>query len=359
MSSPYPIKKSFVTFWIKSSGFGLNSPHLSSVNLSLLKEEVSKLILSKLCVHCSDNQVSMLVTSWFVKSRLRWHMSITHVSTLAPYLWNSNLEEHQHLPFFKAKIPGLECNVLSQLRPQCWNMLSFQLNTKPACSPGMGPRRLMGFETLFPFSFFVSWAGLLFNTSYYSRYLIKVSKTPMTYIYILNTYSETLTDSSNSFQSNKSIKHWVPYPTFISTRSFTFLTGQTVKRTYRNYVLTLGVCKGKKQKGNTQHQRIFTAEIIWILWMYGFGHRFSLQNFAFGETARHSNESPHSSKARAPIPQRCNWIALHTCLVSQLSTRILVCMFAGSKPLLWHVHPFFYSYSILLQLVALPFVIID
>lgn len=121
------------------------------------------------------------------------------------------------------------------------------------------------------------------------------------------------------------------------------MTGQTVKQTHMTYASTSGVYRGKqgikKQSGNIQ-----------VL----------SRTFALGETATDFNESWHSSKVQAPIPQRFNWIALYTSLVSQLSMRILVRMFAGSKPLLWHIHPFFYSYSILLQvqLVALPFVIV-
>lgn len=48
---------------------------------------------------------------------------------------------------------------------------------------------------------------------------------------------------------------------------------------------------------------------------------------------------------KSPIPQRFNSIDLS--LVSQLSVRILVFLFPGSKPLLWHINPFSYSYSIL------------
>jgi len=83
------------------------------------------------------------------------------------------------------------------------------------------------------------------------------------------------------------------------------------------YAWTLGVYRGKhnikKQNGNTQ-----------VL----------SRTFAFGEIATDFNKSSHSSKVQAPIPQKFNGKTLYTSLVSQPSLRILVRMFARSKPLL-------------------------
>lgn len=101
MSSPFLLGKPFVTLWIKLSGFGLNYLHLHSMNLSLLKGEASKLILSNLCAHCTDHQVFILVMSWFGKSHLHWNMFISHLSALTHCSWDSILQKHQTLPCSK------------------------------------------------------------------------------------------------------------------------------------------------------------------------------------------------------------------------------------------------------------------
>lgn len=125
-----------------------------------------------------------------------------------------------------------------------------------------------------------------------------------------------------------------------------------IKQTHTTYASILGVYRGKqgikKQNSNTQYQYFFTTEIQALL-LNAFGHNFSLQKFwfcfVFGEIDTDFNESSYSSKIQAQIPQRFNWLDLS--FVSQLLVRILVFVFPGSKPLLWHINPFC-SYSIFL-----------
>lgn len=126
-----------------------------------------------------------------------------------------------------------------------------------------------------------------------------------------------------------------------------------IKQTHTTYASILVAYRGKqgikKQNSNIQYQCFFFT-VIQVLLINGFIHNFSLQKFCFcfvfDEIATDFNESSHSSKLQAPIPQRFNWIDLS--FVSQLTVRILVFMFQGSKTLLRHINPFFYSYSILL-----------
>lgn len=144
------------------------------MNFNFLKGETPQLALSKLCVYCTDNQVSILVMSWFFKSHLHWDMSVSQLSTLAHYFWD--IYRNTKPSLFKAKMPILKCQALSQLRPQCSNMLSFQFNMKSACSRGMGPTRDWWVLTHSSLVCLFPGQKLLFNTNHNFRCLVMFLK---------------------------------------------------------------------------------------------------------------------------------------------------------------------------------------
>lgn len=93
VSSPYTVRKPLITLWIKLSVFNSNILYsinftYANINFNFLKGEAPQLTLFKLCVYCTDIQVSILVMSWFVNSHLHWDMSISQLCTLAHYFWD-------------------------------------------------------------------------------------------------------------------------------------------------------------------------------------------------------------------------------------------------------------------------------
>lgn len=125
---------------------------------------------------------------------------------------------------------------------------------------------------------------------------------------------------TNSFQYNKSIKHWAPFPVLTSTCSFTVFSDQSSR--HMTYALILSFYRGKFeiQKQNKIVTHCIGAHSLLKSFKYFkcmfLVFSFLSWTFAFVETATDFNERQYSSKVYAPIPQRFNWTALYTSLVS-------------------------------------------
>lgn len=187
VSSPYSMRKPFVILWIKSSGFGLNYLHLCSINLS---PEGSGVKADAFQVVCILHRYSSFYSGNELVCKITFALGYTYFSFVYYLQTTSGTVIYRNTKTFLvlSKNPNFKMQYPITAEGTVFKYAELSLQYEICLfSWHVASKRLMGCDTfslvcLFPVQ------GLLFNTNYYFRSLVKVSKIQMVYIYILNIY---------------------------------------------------------------------------------------------------------------------------------------------------------------------------